>query len=100
MGRYIYPAIFKEEKNGGYSVRFPDLAGCCAGGYDLHSATLDANDVLSLALYTMEQNGDVIPQASSKEDVSAMPYEFVTYIGCDTARYDSKPMPEIIGDAE
>lgn len=98
MAKYVYPAIFREEKNGGYSVRFPDLAGCSAGGYNLHSATLSANDVLSLHLYQKEQSGEPIPEASVKDDVSAHGDEFVSYIGCDTARYDVKPETAPEGD--
>lgn len=29
ISKYVYPAIFTPEQDGGYSVYFPDLEGCC-----------------------------------------------------------------------
>lgn len=32
MAKYVYPAIFTLEDEGGYSVFFPDLEGCYTCG--------------------------------------------------------------------
>ena len=35
MAKYVYPAIFTKEDNGGYSIAFPDIQGChtCSENY-------------------------------------------------------------------
>ena len=38
MAKYVYPAIFKEEKNGDISVTFPDFEGCSTFGHDIIDA--------------------------------------------------------------
>ena len=32
MSKYVYPAIFTSEPDGGYSVYFPDMEGCYTCG--------------------------------------------------------------------
>ena len=32
MAKYIYPAVFTKEEDGGYSVVFPDLESCYTCG--------------------------------------------------------------------
>ena len=44
---YIYPAFFIEEKEGGYSVIFPDLLGCQTQGNSLAESLLMAKGVPS-----------------------------------------------------
>ena len=49
----IYPAIIKKEKNGKYSVSFPDFKGgkfgsCVSCGDTLEEAKSNAEEVLSL----------------------------------------------------
>lgn len=29
--KYVYPAIFTSEEDGGYSIVFPDIEGCFTG---------------------------------------------------------------------
>ena len=45
MSKYVYPAIFTSEPDGGYSVYFPDLEGCYTCG-----------DTLADALFMAEKN--------------------------------------------
>jgi predicted RNase H-like HicB family nuclease len=40
--KYAYTAIFTEEGDGGYSVRFPDFESCYTCGDDLHVKKLSA----------------------------------------------------------
>lgn len=88
MAKYVYPAIFTEEADGKYSVRFPDVAGCITSGHDLYTATYMANGALGLALFSKEQTGETIPIASNTDMVTTEKNEFVTYITCDTSHFE------------
>lgn len=89
MAKYVYPAIFTPEEEGGYSIRFPDVPNCFTGAETLEGAMEMANDVLCLMLYELEQAGSEIPAASTvaqmQEQTDAG--EFVSLIACDTLAY-------------
>ena len=87
MAKYVYPAIFTQEKNGMYSVEFPDIENCYTGGDDMADALEMAEDVLCLTLYDMEQDGRAIPAPSDYNAVKADGQNIVTLIGCDTEFY-------------
>ena len=87
MAKYVYPAIFTPEKEGGYSVFFPDLEGCYTCGDDLQDALFMANDVLAFVLYDYESEGREIPAPSKAENVEKSDGDFVNYIACDTVEY-------------
>lgn len=59
--RYTYIAFFTKEDDGGYSVRFPQLAGCFTQGDTFQDAMRMAQDAMGLHLYGMEKDGEVIP---------------------------------------
>jgi antitoxin HicB len=88
MAEHVYPAIFAEEKDGTYSVRFPDIDGCTVSGPSLFEATTLANDALCLSLYQKEQAGEAIPEATEIGAITVLKNEFLTTIFCDTARYE------------
>ena len=80
----VYPACFFEEKDGGYSVVFPDLgylATCAdtkAGAYEA------AVDCLAGYLYTSQREGSDVPAAS---DLGAVDLESVgRELGDDASR--------------
>ncbi|MBS5285118.1 MAG: type II toxin-antitoxin system HicB family antitoxin [Blautia sp.] len=87
MAKYVYPAIFTPEDEGGYSVFFPDLEGCYTCGDDLQDALFMANDVLAFVLYDYEKEGREIPAPSKAEDVEKDRGDFVNYVACDTVEY-------------
>ncbi|MDY3249793.1 MAG: type II toxin-antitoxin system HicB family antitoxin [Candidatus Choladocola sp.] len=87
MAKYVYPAIFTPEEEGGYSIFFPDLEGCYTCGDDLQDAIFMANDVLAFVLYDYETEGKEIPSPSKAEDVKKENNEFVNYVACDTVEY-------------
>ena len=89
MAKYVYPAIFTPESEGGYSIRFPDIENCFTDADDLTAAMEMANDALCLMLYEMEQANEPIPAASSVMNVQSMisGEEFVSLIACDTIEY-------------
>ena len=86
MAKYVYPAVFTDEGNG-YSVEFPDLAGCATCGDTLEEAMEMAEDSLSLALTDYEDRREPIPSSSLINDVKKEPGEFASLIRCDTTRY-------------
>lgn len=61
--KYTFAAIFTEEKDGGYSVRFPQLDGCYTQGDTLEDAQRNAVDAMSLHLYGMEEDREAIPMS-------------------------------------
>lgn len=87
MAKYVYPALFTPEEEGGYSVFFPDLEGCYTCGDDLQDAIVMAQDVLAFYLYDEEAEGNKIPPASPADKIERQKGEFVNYIACDTIEY-------------
>lgn len=87
MAKYVYPAVFTEEAEGGYSVSFPDVPGCYTGADTLEDAIKRAEDALCLMLYDMEESGSEIKRATRIQDVEHSEKEFVSLIGCDTLEY-------------
>ncbi len=112
--KVIYPVLFYEEKEGGYSVFVPDLqkalntsASTC--GSTLEEAMSMAEDLIAgLVLDEMEQ-GNKIPKSSKIEDVSFEELEryldiddwdyvskFKTYIAVDISSFAEKWGKELI----
>jgi len=85
--KYTYPALFTKEKEGNYSVIFPDLEGCYTTGDDLTDALYMAEDVLALTLYSYESKQKQIPAPSLPSDFKIDDNSFVNYIACDTLEY-------------
>lgn len=65
---YVFPAIFEYEING-ISIFFPDLLGCLPCGQDTEEAIKNAKEAMALHLYTMEQDGEVIPEATTIDKI-------------------------------
>ncbi len=87
MARYVYPAVFTSEEEGGYSIAFPDVEGCYTQGKDMADGIAMAEDALCLMLYDIEEREGVIPAATDIKDVQCGANEFVTLISCDTLEY-------------
>lgn len=88
--RYVYPAVFTPEDNGGYSVLFPDLEGCYTCGDSLADSLEMAQDALALVLYGYEKDGRAIPEPSERSDIILKDNEFINYVSCDTMTYRKK----------
>jgi predicted RNase H-like HicB family nuclease len=58
---YIYPAIF-DYADDGISISFPDLSGCLSCADTDEEAVINAKEALALHLYSMEEDGDIIPE--------------------------------------
>lgn len=87
MAKYVYPAVFTAEEEGGYSIHFPDLEGCYTQGEDLAEGLEMAKDVLCLVLYGLEEEQKEIPAASALNEVKAEENQIVTLVACDTIEY-------------
>lgn len=87
MAKYVYPAIFTQETRGGFSVTFPDLEGCYTQGDTIEEALKMAEDVLSLTIYGLEEDGKEIVPASNIKDLKLADNEFSSLVGCDTMEY-------------
>lgn len=87
MAKYVYPAIFTPEEDGGFSVDFPDLEGCYTCGDTLEDAIAMAEDALALILYGYENDSRKIPVPSPISAIHTEHGEFINYILCDTLAY-------------
>lgn len=58
---YTFPAIF-HYANDGISISFPDLPGCLSYSESTEEALKDAEEVLGLYLYNMEDKNESIPE--------------------------------------
>lgn len=87
MAKYIYPAIFTPEKEGGFSISFPDIEGCYTCADDLEEGLKMADDALSLMLVSMEDDGEDIPLPTAINELKLNKDEFSTLICVDTIKY-------------
>ena len=87
MAKYIYPAIFKSEDDGGFSIHFPDIEGCYTCGKDLEDGLSMANDALSLMLVEIEDSQNTIPAPTPITSMKLEEGEFSTLISVDTIQY-------------
>ena len=112
--KVIYPVLFYEEKEGGYSVFVPDLqkalntsASTC--GSTLEEAMSMAEDLIAGLILDEMEEGNKIPKSSKIEDVSFEELEkhldienwdyvskFKTYIAVDISSFAEKWGKELI----
>lgn len=85
--KYTYPAIFSPERNGQYSVVFPDIEGCFTCGDNVTDALTMAEDALSLMLYEVENAKSNLPSPSAVNKIKCKKNEFVSLVKCDTDTY-------------
>jgi len=85
--KYAYTAVLTPEDNGMVSVDFPDIKGCYTSGNDVADAVYMAQDVLCLALYDMEQDGEPLPEASKPCDIKTLGDQFKSVVAVDTEFY-------------
>ena len=82
--KYVYPAIFHPESEGGYSVFFPDIKHGATQGDTITECIEMAEDFLCLALYNMEESKQAIPLSSNIKEIESEPDDIVTLISVDT----------------
>ncbi|WP_067936989.1 type II toxin-antitoxin system HicB family antitoxin [Alicyclobacillus kakegawensis] len=79
MDRYLFPAIFERNENGGYTITFPDLSIVTEGDNLSHALNM-AKEALELHLYGLEEDHDPIPEPTPPEQVEVPRAAFVTVI--------------------
>ena len=87
MAKYVFPAMFTPEPQGGFSINFPDLPSCYTQGDDMADGYKMAEDVLSAVLCDFEDEGKAIPVPSDPTALEASSGEFAALIGADTLEY-------------
>lgn len=92
----VYPACFYEEKDGRYSVIFPDLNHLATCGDNLNDAMNMAVDCLASYLFELKISKETAPQPSDMKyvDVDAEYNEyksaFVNMVSVDVEEYANK----------
>ncbi|MCL2061590.1 MAG: type II toxin-antitoxin system HicB family antitoxin [Firmicutes bacterium] len=92
--RYIYPAFFYEETEGGYSVLFPDFP-CGTCGETLQEAHYMAVDFLHCVITYALSNGEKLPAPSDIKSITPIQQSeewtyknvFSTLVAVDTEEY-------------
>lgn len=67
-----YVALFEKEKRG-FGVSFPDFPGCKTFGGNLDEAVDQAHEALALYLESFQEEGNALPEPSSKKALLARP---------------------------
>ena len=87
MAKYVYPAVFSPEIEGGFYINFPDLECCFTQGDDLADGLLMAKDVLELVLYRYETQKLTIPEPSDIKSIALEENQIVSLVMGDTYYY-------------
>lgn len=89
--KYVYPAIFHPEEDGGFSVSFPDLDGCFTCGESLEEAIDMAVDAAAGWLITANKLNEEIPNATDIKNVKIEgSKDFASLISIDLVEYRKK----------
>lgn len=80
--RCSYPAVFTYEAGKEIAVVFPDL-DVATSGVDDADALTSAHELLGMALYGREQDGQMIPVPSSPMSISIQDNERVVLVDVD-----------------
>ena len=88
--KFVYPAIFEAEQDGGYSVSIPDLPGCYSQGNTLEEAFEMTRDAIGIYLSQLESDGKEYPAASDPAKVEKGDSEFVALVDMDLLAYKQK----------
>lgn len=85
----MYPACFYKEKDGQYTVIFPDLNHLATCGTDLQNAMKMATDCLAGFLYEAKLSNEAVPEPSElntidvNEEYSDYAEAFVNIVSVD-----------------
>ena len=94
----IYPALFYEEENGGYSVFVPDLNNISTCGDTLEESMLMTEELIAITILDKLKNKETIPNKSNIEDISFEKLE--DYLKVEDWNYVSKFKSYILVDLE
>lgn len=89
--KYVYPAVFHAEPEGGYTISFPDIEGCLSQGETIQECCEMAEDALTLMLWDMEENHISAPSPTPINEVhKENKDDIVTLVKADTLAYRRK----------
>ena len=80
MAEYIYPALFHANRDGSYTVTYPDLPGCITEGKSLGNAMQMAQSALNQWLEYLVDKKLEIPTASASNTIEVESDEFINLI--------------------
>ncbi len=80
MDTYIFSAVFDPCEEGGYCVTFPNLPGCITEGDTLEEAYKMAKEAATLHLWSMEDDGDLIPEPTPPDKIEVPEGGFVSLV--------------------
>ena len=76
----IYPALLEPQPEGGYTVTFPDLAGCITEGDTIQEAMEMAGNALDSHLSALHANRLPVPEPGDPTAFAAPPGGFVALV--------------------
>lgn len=85
--KYVYPAVFTPSEDGAFLVNFPDIESCYTDGINMKDAFINAEDVLNLVLWNMEEGQKEIPSPSNPKTIVCDENSFVSLVSADTLSY-------------
>ena len=88
--KYVYPAVFSPEEEGGYCVYFPDIPMGATQGEDLIECMDAAEKFLADATCFIEDEKRDIPSPSAMSDIEVKDGDIITLIAVDTMEYRRK----------
>lgn len=107
--KVIYPVLFYEEKEGGYSVFVPDIDNASTCGKTLEEAMTMAEDLIAGLILDKIEEGNKISKASKIDKISFSELEksleienweyvskFKTYIAVDISSFAEKWGKELV----
>ncbi|HJD33790.1 MAG TPA: type II toxin-antitoxin system HicB family antitoxin [Candidatus Mediterraneibacter tabaqchaliae] len=87
--KFIYPAVFRKNKDGGYHAFFPDLECCEASGETLDDAIDNANEACrNWITVELEEEEPLLPYVSEIEDIETEEGDIVRNISVNIRFYE------------
>ena len=94
MLKFVYPAIFEENSDGSFTVKFPDLPGCITYGENAADALIMAQDAACGRILGELEDGKLIPKPSAYKEIVLSDTETLSLMALDidaySAQYGSK----------
>ena len=90
MHHYFYPAIFHNDKKGGYWISFPDFPECMTQGETMEEAYEMAVEVMGLCIDDRLKNEESLPEVSAPVDYILQEGDFSCLIEFDFVQYRKK----------
>lgn len=87
--KFIYPAVFRKQEEGGYRAFFPDLEQCEAIGETLEDAIENANEAArNWISVELEEADPFLPYVSDIEDIETEEGDIVRNISVNIRFYE------------